>query len=544
MVALVLCTAARESAGQTELNVQLTRVTPEFSGFIRVQGGRFVDAACSVFPVVGLNAWDLMESGAGILPHGGALQSGAFLDGVQYTMQAAAAAGLTVVRAFGHGHDLENHLILQPASGVYNETAFRGLDYILHQANLNGIRVLFTLADNWKTQDSKTNFVRWAGETNLDAFWWSPTVMELYKRHIDVMTSRVNTYNGRRYKDDPALFGWDLINEPRCNCFPEILPPQSEWQTLEASCNVSCADALSGWVWEMGEYLKGADPNHLVTVGSEGFWASRAWQAFLYNPGNFGTPTQLSWAALTGQNFTAQHNSPHIDFCAAHLWPDRWLPLLGWNTAFFNAWVDGHAADCALLGKPFVLEEFGKNVTVPVTPAGIAAERDPAFQTTYAKLLASLASNGTFQGALFWKWALSPPADPTDGLEVGMRDSTFLSYIAPSARAALDTARRASVPGCQPVSPVVKPVPMVPGGATPAAVGAYLPPENATGNLPIQTNSFQTTAGNGSFKASAGTEAAGEAALSATPAAAPAASGVLQAQPVGSAGAGALVSGG
>ena len=52
-------------------------------------------------------------------------------------------------------------------------------------------------------------------------------------------------------------------------------------------------------------------------------------------------------------------------------------------------------------------------------------------------------------GALFWKWALSPPADPTDGLEVGMRDSTFLSYVAPSARAALDTARRASVPGCQ-----------------------------------------------------------------------------------------------
>ncbi len=65
-----------------------------------------------------------MESGAGMLPHGGALQNGAFLDGVQYTMQAAAAAGLTVVRAFGHGHDLENHLILQPASGGL-ETSLR-----------------------------------------------------------------------------------------------------------------------------------------------------------------------------------------------------------------------------------------------------------------------------------------------------------------------------------------------------------------------------------------------------------------------------------
>ena len=55
---------------------------------------------------------------------------------------------------------------------------------------------------------------------------------------------------------------------------------------------------------------------------------ARAWscaQAFLYNPGNVGTPTQLSWAALTGQNFSAEHASPHIDFCAAHIWPDRWV---------------------------------------------------------------------------------------------------------------------------------------------------------------------------------------------------------------------------
>lgn len=75
-------------------------------------------------------------------------------------------------------------------------------------------------------------------------------------------------------------------------------------------------------------------------------------------------------------------------------------PLLGgWDAKFFNAWVDGHAADCAALGKPFVLEEFGKNVSVPVTPEGIAAVRDPVFATVYTKLLASLASGRTFQGA-------------------------------------------------------------------------------------------------------------------------------------------------
>jgi hypothetical protein len=31
-------------------------VLPEYSGFIRVQGGKFVDGDCNLFPVTGLNA--------------------------------------------------------------------------------------------------------------------------------------------------------------------------------------------------------------------------------------------------------------------------------------------------------------------------------------------------------------------------------------------------------------------------------------------------------------------------------------------------------
>ena len=42
-------------------------------------------------------------------------------------------------------------------SGVYNETAFRALDYILDTAAYNGVKLIFTMGDNWQAADSKMN---------------------------------------------------------------------------------------------------------------------------------------------------------------------------------------------------------------------------------------------------------------------------------------------------------------------------------------------------------------------------------------------------
>lgn len=46
-----------------------------------------------------------------------------------------------------------------------------------------------------------------------------------------------NTINGRLYKEDPVIFAWDLINEPRCDCFPEKIPAPPEL----VSCRPECA---------------------------------------------------------------------------------------------------------------------------------------------------------------------------------------------------------------------------------------------------------------------------------------------------------------
>ncbi|EIE20480.1 glycoside hydrolase [Coccomyxa subellipsoidea C-169] len=325
---------------------------------------------------------------------------------------------------------------------VYNETAFRGLDFVLDQASHYGVKVMFTLTNNWKTFDSKYNYVKWANQTDLDAFWTDAKVKRLFKNHIYAMTSRINVYNGRRYRDDPAIFGWDLINEPRCNCFPSKLPPSSEWDTLEGSCSPTCANKITAWVHEMAAYLKEKDPNHLVTVGLEGFWGAHAPEALEFNPlpGDNG---ELSWTSLTGQNFTAQHDSPHIDFCAAHYWPDLWVG--NENQAFLSKWIDSHAGACKAIGKPFVLEEFGKNVTAKAkTPEEWKARRTPMFSHAYSEYISSLESGGNYQGTMFWKWALSPKNPRDDFLTVAAPDPTFTDIVVPGAKSALEFAKRSS----------------------------------------------------------------------------------------------------
>jgi hypothetical protein len=67
---------------------------------------------------------------------------------------------------------------------------------------------------------------------------------------------------------------------------------------------------------------------------------------------------------------------------------------------FLSKWIKSHADACHTLGKPFVLEEFGKNVTTAAkTPADWKAMRTPMFTRAYNELLSSLQAGGNFQGA-------------------------------------------------------------------------------------------------------------------------------------------------
>jgi hypothetical protein len=69
------------------------------------------------------------------------------------------------------------------------------------------------------------------------------------------------------------------------------------------------------------------------------------------------------------------------------------------NQAFLTQWINSHAEACKRIGKPFVLEEFGKNVTSAAkAPADWKKVRGPMFSHAFSEYISSLENGGNYQG--------------------------------------------------------------------------------------------------------------------------------------------------
>ncbi len=66
-----------------------------------------------------------------------------------------------------------------------------------------------------------------------------------------------------------------------------------------------------------------------------------------------------AWPLQTGNDFLPNHMANGIDYASIHMWPDNWGRT---DKAFGQTWLAAHIADVKYLGKPLVLEEFGKAV--------------------------------------------------------------------------------------------------------------------------------------------------------------------------------------
>ncbi|ONK69260.1 uncharacterized protein A4U43_C05F21000 [Asparagus officinalis] len=335
--------------------------------FVARNGTRFVDSETgSLVYVNGWNSYWMISSGSPEL--------------VKEMMRRGKAMGMTVCRTWAFNDGGPNALQISP--GVFDERIFQGLDYVIYEARRNNIRLILSLVNNLNAFGGKAQYVKWAKAaganvtSSTDSFFSHPTIKRYYKDYVKAILTRKNSFSGVTYSDEPAIFAWELMNEPRC-------------------VSNSSASLLQAWITEMASYIKSLDQKHLVTIGLEGFYGKERAERLGVNPGN--------WASSLGSDFIQNSAVEHIDFASVHAYPDSWIPKanLEEKVKYLSDWVDSHVNDSEyLLKKPVLFSEVGSHLEMKKN--GLY-DRDILLKTVYDKVYESAKKWKAGAGALIWQ---------------------------------------------------------------------------------------------------------------------------------------------
>lgn len=252
----------------------------------------------------------------------------------------------------------------QPNAKTIDEKSLGKLDTLVKIARERGIRLILTGPDHWEGSPSYWRPDRFAGEEALQA-------LEYFWKTI-----------GQRYKGEPAIFAWDLLNEPHLPWYVKewkgpwnawLKKTYRSWESLKIAWDDELTDAdkwggvtvpenragennprLHGWqrfreyladewVRRQVEALRDADPTHLITVGYI------QWSYPLVRPGQ---PSRYS-------AFNPHRQGHYLDFLTIHFYPTMGNPFgskENWrkNLSYLQA-----VLSYCHIGKPVVLGEYG-----------------------------------------------------------------------------------------------------------------------------------------------------------------------------------------
>jgi mannan endo-1,4-beta-mannosidase len=245
---------------------------------------------------------------------------------VDLVMSHIAASGLKVLRVWGF-----NDVSSTPGSGtVWYQSFVSGsspvintganglqrLDYVVQSAEAHGVSLIINFVNNWSDYGGIPLQSTYYG-VSITAWFTTAAAQTNYQKYISAVVSR--------YKTSTAIFAWELANEPRCS---------------------GCATSvITQWVQTTSAYIKSLDPNHMVTIGDEGFGL------------NGGSDTSYPFTTGPGLDFSTNLALPHIDFGTYHLYPSSWGEADSWGPS----WITAHATAAAAIGKPVIMEEYGSD---------------------------------------------------------------------------------------------------------------------------------------------------------------------------------------
>jgi mannan endo-1,4-beta-mannosidase len=331
------------------------------------------------------------------------------------TLARAAQVGIRVVRVWASGEGGPNDVgpvsdfadwprthPFRFAPDEWNEETLVHLDRVIAEASRNKLYVQLCLVNWWRDTGGVTQYLRWVGindaaDEKFDfginperamLFYTNDETRRLFRQHVEKIVTRRNTVTGVLYRDDPNIFGWELMNEGQA--------VTGRWAERRA------------WIKEMSAYLKSLDPNHVVTPGA---WGYRT--------------------ATERREWLLDHKLTNIDYCDVHNYPRPDANVFVDSPAAMREFIDNRAAAAFSLKKPLVLGEFG-----------MGAEGHNGFsQTEWFRAFFESNIRAGSAGAMFW--ILTPDPARGYGVTVGTAsDEGLLTEVSRASRmfAALESA--------------------------------------------------------------------------------------------------------
>jgi mannan endo-1,4-beta-mannosidase len=332
------------------------------AGFVQARGGRFVLDG-RPFRFVGANVAVMYRDDDRAK--------------MSETLRQAAQHGIKVVRVWASGeggpgdvkpigedfNDWPRTHSFRNKPGEWNESEFAFLDQVIAEAAKNNLRVQLCLVNWWRDTGGVSQYLRWSGINGADddahpyglnlekamLFFTNETARRLYRSHVEKVATRRNSVTGVWYKDDPTIFGYELINEAQCLT--------GRWEERRA------------WISEMSNYLRSLDPDHMIA------------------PGDWGYRT-----AAERREWLADHLLPNIDYCDVHHYPKSDSDLLVDSPRALNEFIENRVAAAYSIKKPLVFGEFG---------IGPEAYNGVSELDWYRAYFDHAARNGA-GGAMFW----------------------------------------------------------------------------------------------------------------------------------------------
>lgn len=269
-------------------------------------------------------------------------------ENIDILLEESSKLGIQVIRIWGFNK-----------YSVLTLVDFKKLDYILDKAKSKGIKIIIVFGNQWSDYGGRKFFVEEKEE--LDSFYTNKQSVEKYKKHILSIVLRINSINGIQYKNDPTIFAWELINEPRME-------------------NDKSGIKVLSWIEEIAEYVQLIDPNHLVSVGTEGFMHDE---------------DRLPYSENHGADFREICKLPAIDICSAHLYPKYFYEKFP-NEEDIEALLERWQNIAEEANKPLYLGEVGFNLS------DSTHEDRKKMREDFFKIVSKVSRRKNINGALLW----------------------------------------------------------------------------------------------------------------------------------------------